>query len=158
VKNSIKTAKTLVMAFTLALAGLSTGIIGIAPVAAACTQGSIVLYENANAGGSSVTLCVGSAGAVTDLRNIPFSPSGSCNAPIKVGDDWNNCVSSYVVHFVTGRCARFYDTTPPAGYLDAADTSDNSQIHNLSGDKNDKLSFIRYGNMNPPTGNTCPWG
>jgi hypothetical protein len=142
---------------TLALSFLT--VVTVAPVAAACSAfsyGTIDLAEDTAGGGDTLTLGVCSKGLGYNLLNFSHSPAGICFAPVKVVDDWNNCISSISVHFNTSYsfCATFYDGSNYTTPLLTLYELQNSGWTNLSA-SNDKISSIRFGTWTW-SGNTLP--
>lgn len=120
--------------------------VNVAPVSAACTNGYVKLYEDANKGGDSITLCVGVNGGLTNLDLITHTQAGLCNAPVKTQDDWNNCTSSAYVALGASRCVFWYDATNGTNLIGITKYTQNGDIVPTF-DPNDALGSLRWGTV-----------
>lgn len=138
-----KRARTSLVALTVALSGLA-----VAPsVYASCSTESVRLYEDAGGGGDSILFCVYDY----NLNNNPHTPPGLCNAFFKVGDDWNDCVSSIRVNLTATRCLALYHNELFGSLLGKVWGPQSGAIWQLSGQNDDSLTSFKFYNKTPAT-------
>jgi hypothetical protein len=85
---------------------------------AACTY-YITLYENENHGGDSRTFCWadGVVVGIGDLNTVTHTQAGVCNSAAlgRLGDDWDDCISSVGIKLPSNRCIVFFNDDYGAG-------------------------------------------
>lgn len=62
-----------------------------------CSQSSYNVFENSAGNGDGLHVCYPVNFA--NLKNVVHSQAGLCNAVVKIGDDWNDCIS-YASNFI----------------------------------------------------------
>lgn len=107
----MKRILTLVAALAIALGGLGLAHI-TAPQAQACTY-YITVYEDESGGGDSRQWCYsdGVSVGIADLNTISHTQAGTCASAAlwRVGDDWDDCISSVRIMLPTNRCVVFFN-------------------------------------------------
>lgn len=142
--------KLRVLLAVLALVGavIPLALTAAAPVMAACTRGTVEFDENTNGSGESITYCVGAQGAGINFDNVGHPGPGICEAPVKLQDDWNDCISSINVSFYTGGSAAYcmigYDGLYVTQIFMLWEIQ-NAGWNNLGA--NDKLTSVKFGRM-----------
>jgi hypothetical protein len=115
----VKKRLTSMLALAIVAASLSFATVAVvapAIVSAACSYGEIYIDEDHSGAGDTYYRCAGASGTYWNLASTPHTLPGACNAPLKVGDDWNNCVSSLQIkYFPDNKCLIVYDNTNATG-------------------------------------------
>lgn len=85
---------------------------------------------------------------IPDLRNVAHTLSGTCNATVKVGDDWNNCISSISWAIPSGKMICFYDGANYGGTTAFAVYATSGRVDHLENyGWQDKFSSLRFRNQ-----------
>ena len=142
------------MVTILATLGLLLGALPVvtpAALAVPCGGPKVILYEDVNAGGDSITYCNGNGNA--DLKTHPHVPAGTCETLYdQPGDTWDNCVSSVTPILGAGSCLYLYNAVNFQGFyrMFAGPLNQNFSWYLTD---NDVLTSFRFKNK---VGNVCP--
>lgn len=128
----------------LAAAALLCAFIPIAasPALAACATEQVVLYEDLNSQGHALQRCVNEP----DLNQVPHTFAGMCHTTVfKLGDNWNDCISSFRVTLAANRCVRLYENSNNGGQvLATVGGPRNAQLFNFPAPFDERLSSLRF--------------
>jgi hypothetical protein len=146
----------LIMALALVFGALGLAHVTTQSASAACTY-YITWYENENHGGDSRTFCYSDGVSVgwADLNNISHTQAGTCAsaALFRIGDDWDDCISSVGILLPTNRCVVFFNDTSGNGPIVKARQGTGSLFYsNMSQAGVDKTTSIYFGS---DSGSTC---
>jgi len=135
------------IASALLLTGVLTVVIAPATTLASCANASITVYEDAGGSGDSKTFChAGVFGSIPNLANVAHTQAGICNSIVHLGDNWNDCISSYRVTIDATHCIVVFQNTnydynaPFAQHMIAYNNALFSPAY-----PNDAISSIRIG-------------
>lgn len=144
----------------IAAMALVVGSLGVAhalaPSTDACTY-YLTIYENENHTGDSKTWCYSDGVSVgtADLNTISHTQAGTCAsaALFRVGDDWDDCISSVGIMLPSNRCVVFFNDDNGNGPIVKARQGTGSLFYsNMSQAGVDKTTSIYYGTDD---GSTC---
>lgn len=128
----------------LAIAG-SVALVTVGPLGTEAIDTCLANYENANAGGDSMTVCSTTPGnvKVANLTTHTENLNNGCWRTVNASSSWNDCISyTSIANLPSNYRARFYLDINYATVGYCFD-SNGSSTHNLAGAGAERISSFR---------------